>query len=380
MFRLYFVVSAWGIVNASMGPYAQIFLRNLGLSQSLIGVILSLGQISSCVIPLFVGNLVDKTGKLKLFYMFFTILIILSYSLIVALPKLFVIIFFFITSTACFGSISSINDTLINKSVESTNTTYSSVRALESLIYVCILVIYPLIKFPNIESNLQLLLAVVIPSIILVFGLITVQNPASSPVREKSKHFNKNWFNTGFYCLIIIIFVKCIANAVVEKLLSSYMTEVLHLGNDFTLFVALGALSEVVFMFIFGKMLKNNKISEFTLIALSCLGGFIRLSLYTISTNIYLFAFAQLFHSLTYGASHVATISYISKKVPKEHMNLATAIYTSIGINLSEFFGALGGGFIIDHFGYTALFRSYTVFPLIALGLCFTMKKQIQAK
>lgn len=378
MLRLYFMAFTLQIVTATLYPYSQIVLRNLGYSQSLVGIILALGQLASCIAPLFISNLADRTGKTKLFYVFATLTIAIGHILYMNVPSLIFVILFFIVSYACAGSMTSLSDSLINLSINKIGGNYSNIRATGTIAYVITLTLFTIFQFPDNKSNNQILTALVSAALLQTFAIIISDNPVDTvDKKDISKFFDAKWFSRNFYLLILIIFIKSIACAVIEKLLGSYMTEVLNLGNRFAIFVALGALSEFIFMILFGKWLKQGKIKGLTLIKLSCIGLIVRLSLYAVSSNIYVFTFAQLFHCLTYAASHVAMIAYISKHIPKDHIGLATAIYSAIAINAAGFIGALGGGFIIDHMGYPALFKIYTIFPVIALVLCFVYEKRI---
>lgn len=364
------------IVTATIYPYSQIVLRNIGYNQSLVGVILALGQLASCLVPLFISNIADKTGKTKFLYLITASLVVIAHATFINVPLLPVVIAFFIIAYGCAGCMTSLSDTMINLSVANTKTSYSSVRATGTFSYVIALTLFTIFQFPNNESNQQILLAMLVATSFLLLAISITPNPVHvvKTTERKGKFFDPKWFDKSFYLLSIIIFFKNIGCSVVEKLLGSYMTEVLNLGSKFTIFVALGAFTEFLFMLYFGRLLKQGKIKEFTLIVLSCIGLICRLLLYVTSTSIIVFTIAQLFHCLTYASSHIAMISYIQKHVSKEHTTLATAIYSAVDMAFAQFLGALGAGFIIDYLGYNALFEIYAIFPTIALILCFAFK------
>jgi MFS family permease len=45
------------------------------------------------------------------------------------------------------------------------------------------------------------------------------------------------------------------------------------------------------------------------------------------------------------------------------------SLYLSLGTGLPTLAGNILGGYLIDHAGYRTLFGSFTIFPVLALGL-----------
>ena len=45
------------------------------------------------------------------------------------------------------------------------------------------------------------------------------------------------------------------------------------------------------------------------------------------------------------------------------------SLYLSLGTGLPTLIGNMMGGVIIDHWGYRILFLSFTIFPVLALGV-----------
>ena len=105
----------------------------------------------------------------------------------------------------------------------------------------------------------------------------------------------------------------------------------------------------------------------------------IRLLLYLIP-GLLPFILAQTLHGLTFGALHLSATSYIADNVDSSHYDLGMTMYWSLATNLPELIGALFGGFIIESFGYSMLFLSYSVFPLIGFVLSYVWKGILEGK
>lgn len=379
MLRLYLLSASTQIFLATLIPYFQIILRNKGFSQSIIGVIMAVSQLFALGVPLVLGSMLDRNGKAKKYMLFGALSALVGLFLCIRLTAVSVVVLIFVVMFCAYSCINPTVDCYITNVLSKNPGRYGSIRAVGSFGYVVTLVTFALVKFPDASQNSQIVLATC--GGCLLFCLMTVAAPGTEvSVKEKNtakNGFRFSWFDTGFYSLILIILFEKLGNSVIEKLLGSYMTEVLNLGSSFTAFVALGALSEVFMMLIAGKLLIRGEISEWFLITISCAVLFVRLTLYYVSQNLVVFAIAQMLHSFTFGAIHVAYTSYVTKNVDVEHRGLAMSIYWAIGIGLPELVGALAGGFIIDSLGYFSLFRIYSVFPVIAVALCLFFKKKI---
>lgn len=366
------------IVVAAFSPYLQIIFRNKGYSHSLCGVLLALCQFAAIIIPLLISSISDKTGKTKSFLLLCSLV-----SLVTAIPFLLsnnivvVVIASFILN-GVFWSINPLCDGFINRALTHDTSRYGTIRAMGTLSYVCTLVLFAFIKFPNENSNSSILLAMIICILLFIIVLLTTKENSSSERKEKENQvFSISWFSKSFYIFIGIVALTRVGQAVVEKLLSSYMIEELNLGGYFLIFVALGALCEFFCMIFFSRLKRNKKITSWSMLLISAIGLTVRLLLYLIP-SIYTFIIAQMLHGLTFGVLHVAATGYAADNVAPEHYDLAMTLYWSLATNLPEMLGAFAGGFVIEAFGYPMLFLSYSIFPLVACILCLTNKKHFK--
>lgn len=374
----FFLLSAFNqLTIAAVSPYMQIIFRNKGYSYSLCGIIIAIGQAASIIVPLLISMLVNKSGRTKPFIISYVVLSILCFIPAILSNNLVVVIIFSFLANGFFWCNNPLTDGYISREIGGNSSKYGVIRAIGTLSYVLALIIFGVTKFPDEGNNKSILFSIVLCLLpILIVSFFLPEKKRVNTEEKKSKGFSFSWFKKSFYIYLGIVFLTRIAEGVVDKLLSSYMVEELNLGNNFSLFVALGAFFEFLVMIIFGRLLNRGKITPWFTLTLSSVALTLRLLLYLLP-GIVPFAFAQTLHGLTFGALHVGTVAFINKSVDSQHYEVATTLYWSIGVNFAELLASFVGGFVIDKFGYHTLFLSYALFPFIALILCLLFKKKI---
>ena len=75
---------------------------------------------------------------------------------------------------------------------------------------------------------------------------------------------------------------------------------------------------------------------------------------------------AQLSHAITFAAHHAACIALVHRLFPGRLRGRGQALYTTLGYGLSGVLGGVGGGWVISHFGFAAVFWAAAVCALVA--------------
>lgn len=362
---------------ATLSPYLQIIFRNKGYSHSLSGVLIALCQLSAIIMPLMVSSISDKRGKTKNMIILCGILsIILAFPFLLSENLTLVVISAFLLN-GFFWCLNPLSDGYINRKLSGDSSRYGLIRAMGTLSYVTALIMFGVTGFPHENDNSSILKCMMIFIPLLVIGASFLkENKRVNEKEEKGKLFSFSWFPKRFYIFMAIVALTRVGQAVVEKLLASYMTENLGLGDSFVLFVALGAIFEFFCMIIFGKLNKKGVLSSTTILTISAIGLTLRLLLYLIP-GLPAFIVAQTLHGLTFGALHLCATSYTAANCSKNHYDLGMTLYWSLATNLPEMLGAFLGGFIIDKYGYPMLFFSYSFFPLLAVILSLVFRKTL---
>lgn len=382
MFRLMLLNFSLQAAVSAISPYTQLLLRNKGYSHSLVGVIVAIGQVASIFFPVLFGMLSDRTRKTRLLFVVLATGTAIAFVPTAISGSVAVTIVCFFVASALFWSINPMNDGYENRVLGGDSSKYGVVRAMGTLGYLVCLVVFALTGFPVETDNRSIALCTVVTLAVFCFMVLFApkDEPKSvEPQGNEGRFFSFDWFSSKFYLMMFVVALTRIAEAVIDKLLSSYMTEDLNLGGRFALFVALGAASEFVMMVVGGRLMQKGKVSAYGLIVMSAIGMIVRLLIYRFFPTIAAFTAAQLLHSLTFGALHIGVSKFVAQNVNESHYSLAMSFYWAIATNLPEMIGVLAGGFVIDIFGYGTLFASYVVFPVLALVICLANRRKLSS-
>lgn len=380
MFRLMLLNFSLQAAVSAISPYTQLLLRNKGYSHSLVGVIVAIGQVASIFFPVLFGMLSDRTRKTRLLFVVLAAGTAIAFVPTAISGSVAVTIVCFFVASALFWSINPMNDGYENRVLGGDSSKYGVVRAMGTLGYLVCLVVFALTGFPVETDNRSIALCTVVTLSVFCFMVLFApkDEPKSvEPQGNEGRFFSFDWFSSKFYLMMFVVALTRIAEAVIDKLLSSYMTEELNLGGRFALFVALGAASEFVMMVVGGRLMQKGKVSAYGLIVMSAIGMIVRLLIYRFFPTIEAFTVAQLLHSFTFGALHIGVSKFVAQNVNESHYSLAMSFYWAIATNLPEMIGVLAGGFVIDIFGYGTLFASYVVFPVLALVICLANRRKL---
>ena len=363
--------------TATVSPYIQILLRNKGYSHSVVGVLLAVGQLATVIVPMLVGMLSDKTRKTKPIIIALALLssvlfvpVALSDSLLLTFVSIFV-------ASGLYWSAHPIADGYETRLLKGDASKYGLIRSMGTMGYIVCLILFGLTGFPDETSNKSICISIAVVCAAFAFVSFFIPEDIPASKTEKKERFTIRSLSGKFYLMMLLVGFSRIAQAVIEKLLSSYMMEELGLGGSFVHFVALGAFCEFLMILFGGRLLQKGKISAYSMIFLSFVGLGVRLLVYYLFPNIVAFTIAQTLHALTFGALHIGVTKFIAQNVDQSHYSVAQSFYWAIATNLPEMIGALVGGFIIDSLGYRNLFAIYSVFPILSAILCVLFRKKL---
>lgn len=363
--------------TAVLAPYVQIMFRNKGYSHSVVGVIIAVGQIATVIIPMLVGLISDKTRKTRLLFIGIGLLSAFAFIPAATSSSMAITVVAYFLASGIFWSAHPIADGYETRILKGDASKYGVIRSMGTMGYIVCLILFGLTGFPDETNNKSICVAIAIVCNAFAFVSFFVPEDIPASNTDRNRKLTLKSLSNKFYLMMLLVGLSRIAQAVVEKLLSSYMTEVLGLGGSFELFIAFGAFCEFLMILLGGRALQKGSISAYTMILLSFMGLAARLLIYYLLPNIVGFTIGQSLHALTFGALHIGVTKFIAQNVNPAHYSVAQSFYWAIATNFSEMIGALVGGFIIDSLGYRNLFAIYAVFPLISAVLCILYRKKL---
>lgn len=378
MTRLFFFSFITQTITGAVGPYLQLMLRNNGYSHTFVGIVIAIGMFFSIFGPLVLGKISQKSGKPRIIIIFEVVFTVLLFIPVLFPFNDFTTVVFYALAVMVYCSINSSHDGIINENLKDTSM-YGKVRAGGSLGYICMLVLSGILAFPDQGNNKSIFLNLVTrAAVFILFCLIFLKDNTYRVEQEEKPKTGFKDLGGKFYVFIGLYALTRIAHGVPEKLLAAYMTEVMGLGNSFTLFVALGTTFEVFFMIWGSRFIKKGPETCYRTLMLASLFVSVRLLIYYFFPgNMFMFIIAQSLHGITYGLAHIAATGYITEVTKREQYTLSMGVFQAVGYNFAEMIAVLAGGAIIDNLGYQTLFASYALLPVVAVVIMFILRKKL---
>lgn len=364
----YILLSAvYGVINT----YLPIVLAVRQFSKGEIGMLLAIIEITGLSIPFFITAKLDKNGRYGL------TMILLGLSMGMAIGALLWFRSFWVTAVClavfAIGSkgLVPILDSFTAKILRNDPKKYGAIRAFGSAGFVCMTIFLQF--FPPVQGNdisrfigmataLSCLFAVSVLRLPSVFNTsllkAAVPHPSATAADEKALLFSK-----PFVALLLLVFSAWLGMVPSQRFFSLYVEEYLHIHATAALW-ALAASAEIPLMIFSGSLIRRFGTEK--LLALCLISMSIRNISYIVLPGISGAVFGQLLHSLCFGLFFplsVITCTAHSKGKTATAMMLLTAANS-----LANTIGSVIGGYIIDYFGYPALFLSFSLCPLV--GLC----------
>ncbi|MCF7942880.1 MAG: MFS transporter [Spirochaetia bacterium] len=368
MISLFFFYAMYAVIV----PYFQIFLYGKGLSPSETGLVIGVWEIAGIAGPLLLGALVDRSGRFRS--------VLLGCSLVGSLLMLVMVpidsIFAVTALTALFGfafkPLLSINDSMISYALADPEHDYGHVRVAGSIGFGAVMLFFEITGIFNSPSPIMIARGA---AILGIFYLLTISIiPPAFHARTSRKTSVLNSAGKGekaqmpslFYVLAAAVFLGRMGFTSYYSFFSLFLQEELKVENV-GIFWMIAVAAEIIPIMFAGKIIRITGRYRALLMGLAAM--ILRMLIYSFSQSLVIIGAAQLLHSLTFGLTHVACISYINEKVPQSKKTLAMSIYLSIAWGLGAFLGSPVGGLLVEVYGFSRMFLLMTILPLAGMLL-----------
>lgn len=402
---LFLLFCVYGTVNT----YLPVMLSSLGYSITEIGLLQGMFEAAGLVFPVLISSRVDRRGN------YGSANIILALCIIAVLPPLIAVRQFWLSAVLLMilavgykGTVPLV-DAMVTRRLGKGNTNYGTVRVMGSIGFVCITLLFQFTRILNPDSLISIATWVALPSALFILSLVCIpglmkripreeeigpaaaavpsadeERPAGidGPARTDSvSGFARiagliRSFPRSYWAGIFLMFLGFFGMTPSQKFFSLYVREYLGLESYAGLW-ALSAAAEVPFMFLSGIFIRKygtKNILLFSLVAITA-----RNLVYAAFPTFGGAVVGQLFHSVCFGLFHPAAIIFVSERAPRRYLAVGMTLYTSVSVSLASILGNVVGGFVIDAFGYRALFMAFAFFPLIGILLFAILKRRVFA-
>jgi PPP family 3-phenylpropionic acid transporter len=380
---IFMLFTIYAVVNA----YFPVFFRGMGYTVTQVGFLLAILEIAGLILPVILAPFIDKTQSHGLFFLLFAIILV-----VFPIP-LFSNHGFSFTAIciACYavgfkGAVP-VSDSMASSALKGRQDLYGRVRVAGSIGFVIMNLIMQRFILPDITKG-SIILWTSIPALLLLITILSIpgvlhktefikKTPTNIILRpndtiQKLKVSSKiarfssfSGFKPSFWFGIGFIFLMMFGQVSFTRFLSIYVDEELH-SNAFGFLWALSAAAEVPFMFFSGKFIK--KFGSMKLLLFCAFGTAIRSLLYVIIPGLLGAVAGQLLNSITYGLMHPAAVAFAVSNAPdKEHLVVSQTLYSVVSVGIASVLGNAVGGIIVDTYGFTALFVSFSILPLIGI-------------
>jgi PPP family 3-phenylpropionic acid transporter len=373
---MYFILVyiATYISFAAVTPYLSLLVRGLEYSPGVVGILLGVFEGAGIGGPFLFGYFADRTGRYKPGLFISAALVVISVIPLILFRSPVLSGLFLAVMAIGFRSTVPLLDA-VTTITQGKAGNYGKIRTVGSVSFIVMALFLqwtPVLR-PDTSRNISIVIALCSVLILIFVAILPsrytrIEGP--DPVKTAPKPFRKK---TGLWSPmlilgLIIITLSRLAMTPVYTFFPLYLTESLH-WNVVSLMFALAAAAEVPCMYISQGLIR--RFGALRLLAVSAAAIGIRLVIYAVCPFKPALLLAQLLHALCYGVFHPAAIALVSGCLPPERRALGMSLYLSLGTGFPAFIGNFIGGFIVDHAGYQTLFMSFTIFPVIAIGLYF---------
>jgi PPP family 3-phenylpropionic acid transporter len=349
-------------------PYLPLWLKDLGFSITVIGVLTAVQAVTRVLAPYAWGWLSDHTGeRVKLLRFCAGAALVCSMGLLVPGSVVWigvVLLLTFIHTSAMMPMSEAALAHLVSTDQGFDARRYGRVRLWGSLGFLVTAFVagvwfehQGMQSFPvwAVASLLVLNLSVwCLPNRKELIQHDEVRPPVIPVLRQRQVQ----WFFAA-------VFFHVLSHIGIYVFFSLYLDELGYSKTMIGVMWAVSVAAEIVWFFTQSRWLPAFSLSTWMLICSSVM--VLRMALTTWAAHwLWVLLFAQLLHAVTFATQHTVCIALLSHHFPGRLRGRGQALYASIGYGVPGVLGALGGGALSDALGLSAVYAGSIVTALIA--------------
>jgi len=384
---------------ACLSSFSSVYMLGLGISNTVIGITMSLGALLSALASPFVGMLIDGGKKVttKMVLMISSICIAILALLLypaannvpVIIPILYIVLIWMLMLSQPFAN--SIGVAAINAGY---TLHFGPARAIGSLAYA--IIAYILGKATEAYSSNVVPLFVAVAFFLSIISLLIYPLKEKSPVKSSAsadESVNKSLesavekpsiksffrkYNTFGIMIIGLIFIY-LSHVIINSFNMQIITTKGGNSSNMGTAAAISAGLEIVPMFLFPIIIKKFRLSS--LLKLSAVFFTLKVLVTLMAPNVTTYYAVQSFQMLGWGIMAVAIVYYVNELVDITDTAQGQA-FAGMSLTIGNVLANLLGGRIIDSFGITVLLITGLVAAVIGtvifwIGVNLSDKKMI---
>ncbi|MBT5072494.1 MAG: 3-phenylpropionate MFS transporter [Kordiimonadaceae bacterium] len=337
-------------------PFWAMWLSSRGLSPSEIGIIIAVPYIIKIIVAPLISQAADKRAEYwrpLLISVVFSVIVSGFYIFAAGFWSLLLITLVVnITMPAVLPLMETIT---VGQSVKH-DLNYGHIRSFGSAAFIVATVLMGMfLKNNSIDYVLWAFYGSMILLLITVILLprgnkkahISSETKSSSPIKHLLSDGDFVWF-------LCVVGLLQMSHGVYYSMGSIYWKEN-GLGEDVIGFLwAVGVIAEIIFFLYFQKIINKYPLSM--IFAIIGLLGALRWATMAMSMSLPVLFVVQLIHGLTFGASHLAAIHYLAKRVKRDYAASSQSLYSALPLGLGMGLATYVGGVIYEYVSSGAYF------------------------
>ena len=354
-------------------PFWALWLAKVGMSPGEIGFLIGFPSLLKALSSPFIAQICDKLGMVRrpmmvllalsiLFfsgYFFFT-----SFSLFVLVTVLFSIVYYALTPLI---------ESYAVRACDKYNLQYGRLRAVGSIVFVIASVLFG--KYLDHFGYGNFLYFCIGSMVITFFAVFLLPREGGRPrIRNNSPANGNNaplkflLTNRRFVMFLIVLSLIQMSHGFIY-VMGSYHWAKQGIDNEtIGALWSIGVVTEILIFIFAGRFI--TRFRPMYVLAVIAVFGVVRWSVLAVSISLPLLFIVQTFHGLTYGASHLVAMYFLSSRVPDKYFMTAQSLYSSVPMGLSIGLVMILSGPLYDMLAG----RAYFIMAVLCLIVLFIAK------
>jgi len=348
-------------------PYLQVLLRKRGFDKEPIGLILGTLEVMAVLAPPVWGWLADRTRRPVLFLALAASGAIPTFLLFGAVNGVVAAVVAAVLFGWCYRPLIPLTDGITFRHINLKGGDYGTVRIGGSVAFMVAALFLERLGIAQSGTGRMILVAMCAACVLNLAGIGLLPRERSRS-RTKVPTGRHGWgamrvfLTRRFLVFMLCAFLGRVAMMSYYGFFSLYLKEV-HGFAYAGLIWFIGPLSEIPVIYFSRRIMA--RIGVRNLFALGLAGCAARLLGFSIAPGLLFVIPLQFLHSLTFGAYHTASVTYVSRVVPAELQGTAQTLFAAVTIGGGGLLGGVFGGMVAQNWGFPVL---YGVFGTLALG------------
>lgn len=383
--RFLLVYIALYIPFAVCTPYLQKLLVCRGFDKTQVGLILGFFECMAVLAPPIWGYLVDRTGRPRLILG----LAVLGTSPAFLLFGLTTALWLAVIIAVLFGffyrSVIPLTDGITFRYLHERPGDYGRIRIGGSTGFILGVLTLELLGISQTTTGHMILGAMLVAGIVHLFAVLVVLPETKRPVHTDSPHAQptgpaphlRNLLSRSFICFTFAAFLGRMAMMAYYSFFTLFLIEQFGFEKPGFLWI-IGPISEMPIIFFSRRII--DRIGARNFYALGLIGIAVRLLGFAGATHIWMIWPLQFLHSLTFGATHTASVTYVSRCVPRELQGTAQTTFAALTTGAGGILGSAIGGVVAQHYGFPVLYTGAGVLAIVALVILLVAVPAMKTK